>query len=377
MQIPFVNLRISDRTLELEIQEGIQQVIQSSAFAGGSFVAAFEADFATYCDAAFAVGVGSGTDALWLTLLALGVGPGDEVITVPNTFIATVEAISMCGATPVFVDVDDRTFTMDPMKIEAAVSRRTKAIIPVHLYGQPADMDPILEIAKSHRLAVIEDACQAHGATYKGRKAGTLGQAGCFSFYPTKNLGAFGEAGAVVTNDRALKERIACLREHGQSARYHHQIVGWNGRMDGIQGAVLRAKLKRLDEENEKRRSHAAAYATQLAGIPGLVLPHEAGHARHVYHLYVVRVHEGRSELMQHLVGKGIGCLIHYPVPIHFQEAYKSLGLCSGSFPVAERHAAEILSLPMFPGLNSSDVAMVAAEVKKFVGTGRTHGSVT
>lgn len=368
MQIPFVSLRIEDESLHNEIQEGIQQVIRSSAFAGGSFVTAFESDFASFCECDFACGVGNGTDALWFALLALGVGPGHEVITVPNTFIATVEAISLCGATPVFVDIDERTYTMDPAQLERAITPRTKAVIPVHLYGQPADMDPILDIARRKGLVVVEDACQAHGATYKGRKAGSLGHAGCFSFYPTKNLGAFGEAGAVVTKDRQVKERIDCLREHGQSARYRHQVIGWNGRMDGIQGAVLRAKLKRLSAENEARRDKAALYNSLLKNVPGLVTPFEADLMRHVYHLYVVRVPEARrGELMQYLTGKGIGSLIHYPTPIHLQPAYAFLGLKEGAFPRAETAARQILSLPMFPALGADAVATVAREVKAFL----------
>lgn len=368
MQIPFVSLRIEDESLHNEIQEGIQQVIRSSAFAGGSFVTAFESDFASFCECDFACGVGNGTDALWFALLALGVGPGHEVITVPNTFIATVEAISLCGATPVFVDIDERTYTMDPAQLERAITPRTKAIIPVHLYGQPADMDPILDIARRKGVVVVEDACQAHGATHKGRKAGSLGHAGCFSFYPTKNLGAFGEAGAVVTKDRQVKERIDCLREHGQSARYRHQVIGWNGRMDGIQGAVLRAKLKRLSAENEARRDKAALYNSLLKNVPGLVTPFEADLMRHVYHLYVVRVPEARrGELMQYLTGKGIGSLIHYPTPIHLQPAYAFLGLKEGAFPRAETAARQILSLPMFPALGADAVATVAREVKAFL----------
>ncbi len=366
MQVPFVSLRIEDESLQREIQEGIQQVIASNAFAGGPFVAAFEKDFAAFCEAEFASGVGNGTDALWLALVALGVGPGDEVITVPNTFIATVEAISLSGARPVFIDIDPRTHTMDPARIEAAITPRTKAIIPVHLYGQPADMDPILEIAKRRGLCVVEDACQAHGATYKGRKVGALGNAGCFSFYPTKNLGAFGEGGAVVTNDRQVKERIDSLREHGQAARYQHKEIGWNARMDGIQGAVLKAKLKRLPHENEKRRSCAALYKTLLAGVPGVEPPFEAPERSHVYHLYVVRVKKNRADLMRHLNAQGVGCLIHYPTPIHLQPAYAFLGLASGSFPCAEQSTTEILSLPMFPGLTEAGIRQVIDALRSY-----------
>jgi len=308
---------------------------------------------------------------LWLALLGLGIGAGDEVITVPNTFIATAEAISFCGATPVFVDVDENTYTMDPSLLEAAITSRTKAIIPVHLYGQPVDMDPILEIARKHRLFVVEDACQAHGSLYKGKKVGSLGHAGCFSFYPTKNLGAFGEAGAVVTNDRLLKERIECLRDHGQKARYQHQVVGWNGRMDGIQGAVLTAKLKRLAADNERRLVNARLYESVLGGLSGLTLPSEAAYGTHVYHLFVVRTERDRSEMMSHLGAKGIGSQVHYPTPVHLQEAYRALQLRPGSFPRAEAAAQQILSLPMFPGLSPNEITRVATEVREFLRAGQ------
>jgi dTDP-4-amino-4,6-dideoxygalactose transaminase len=366
MQIPFVDLKMESPELKKEISEGIESVIASSAFAGGRFVAAFEEEFARYCDCEHAIGVGNGTDAIWLALLALGVGPGDEVITVANTFFATAEAISMCGATPVFVDIDERLYNMDPDLIERAITSRTKAIIPVHLYGQPADMDPIIELAKKHNLQVVEDACQAHGATYKGRKTGSLGIAGCFSFYPTKNLGAFGEAGAVVTNDAGLKERIACLRDHGQAARYRHDVVGWNARMDGIQAAVLTAKLKRLDENNQRRAAHADRYRQRLNGLPGIQLPYKADYATHVYHLFVIRVKNGRTELMQGLSSKGIGTMIHYPIPVHLQKAYRHLGYKPGSMPVTEACVDEIVSLPMFPELRSEQVDAVACEIEAF-----------
>src|SRR6266852_3746206 len=257
MKVPFLDLKAQHAPLIDKLDRAIREVIESSAFAGGPFVERFEQEFAAYCGSQYAIGVGNGTDALWLTLLACDIGPGDEVITVPNTFMATAEAITYCGARPVFVDVDERTYTMDPAGLEEALSSRTKAIIPVHLFGQPADMDPVLEFARKHDLFVIEDAAQAHGAKYKGRKAGTLGNAGCFSFYPGKNLGAFGEAGAIVTNSSELQEKIRILRDHGQVRKYHHTMVGWNCRMDGIQGAVLSVKLRHLEKGNELRRSHA------------------------------------------------------------------------------------------------------------------------
>jgi dTDP-4-amino-4,6-dideoxygalactose transaminase len=263
----------------------------------------------------------------------------------------------------VFVDVDDRTYTMDPRQLDRAITPRTKAVIPVHLFGQMADMDPIMEIAGRHRLTVIEDACQAHGAEYKGRRAGSIGHAGCYSFYPGKNLGAWGEAGAVTTNDRALAERIRILRDHGQETRYHHSCIGWNARMDGIQAAVLRVKLKGLDRGNAARRAHARRYEELLAGLDDLTLPLAAEYGVPIYHLYVVRVPE-RDRILQALAGRGIACGIHYPTPIHRQDAYRSLGLGPGSFPIAERCAGEILSLPMFPELTPKQIETVARELK-------------
>src|SRR5213595_1497082 len=273
MKVPFLDLKAHHAPLLEKFNGAIREVIESNAFAGGPFVERFEKDFAAYCGSDYAIGVGNGTDALWLALLALGIGPGDEVITVPNTFFATVEAIIYCGAQPVFVDVDENTFTMDPAELEKSLTARTKAIIPVHLFGQPADMDPILQFARAHGLFVIEDAAQAHGAEYKGRKAGTMGDAGCFSFYPGKNLGAFGEAGAVVTNDPELRKQIQMLRDHGQSQKYYHALMGWNCRMDGIQAAVLSIKLRHLYEANSLPRKHALQYNDALAGIEAVLTP--------------------------------------------------------------------------------------------------------
>ncbi len=368
MQVPFLNLKAQHDPLRNELNAAIQEVIDASAFAGGPFVEKFEQDFAAFCDTRFAIGVGNGTDALWLALLALGVGVGDEVITVPNSFIATAEAISYCGARPVFVDVDEQTYTMDPALLERAITPRTKAIIPVHLFGQMADMDPILEVARRHRLYVIEDACQAHGAEYKGRKAGSLGDAGCFSFYPGKNIGALGEAGAVVTNNEAVNQAIRTLRDHGQAKRYYHARIGWNARMDGIQGAVLRVKLKHLARNNAARRDHARRYDEHLQGLPGLITPKAAASGVPVYHIYAVRVKE-RDRLLGALAERGIGCAIHYPVPIHRQEAYGFLGLGPGSFPVAETCAQEFLSLPMFPELTAEQLATVAGELRQALKT--------
>jgi dTDP-4-amino-4,6-dideoxygalactose transaminase len=366
-KVPFLDLKAHHAPLINEFDDAIRTVIESSAFAGGPFVERFEEEFAAYCGSAYAIGVGNGTDALWLTLLALGIGEGDEVITVPNTFIATVEAITCCKAQPVFVDVDENTFTMDPAELKKRLTERTKAIIPVHLFGQPADMDPILEFARMHGLFVIEDAAQAHGAQYKGRKAGTMGDAGCFSFYPGKNLGAFGEAGAVVTNDRDLAERIGVLRDHGQSRKYHHTTIGWNCRMDGIQAAILGIKLCHLEQANLLRHQRASLYNEAFAGLDEVATPVEADYSWHVYHIYAVRVQE-RDEVRRFLEAKGIGCGVHYPVPIHLQEAWRNVGYSGGSFPIAEKLAKEFLSLPMFPELTEDQIEYVALCVGEAVG---------
>jgi dTDP-4-amino-4,6-dideoxygalactose transaminase len=369
MKVPFLDLKAHHAPLIDQFESVIREVIESSVFAGGPFVEQFEKEFATCCGSKYAIGVGNGTDALWLALLALGIGPGDEVITVPNTFIATVEAIMCCNARPVFVDVDENTFTMDPAELEKSLSPRTRAIIPVHLFGQPADMDPILEFARAHGLYVIEDAAQAHGAEYKDQKAGTMGDAGCFSFYPGKNLGAFGEAGAIVTNDAELRRRIQILRDHGQARKYHHTRFGWNCRMDGIQAAVLSVKLRYLEEGNLLRHEHALQYNDAFAGIDGIATPFEADYAWHVYHIYALRVQE-RDEVRRYLKEKEIGCAVHYPIPIHLQPACQSLGYAAGAFPVAENLAEEFLSLPMFPELTDEQIEYVACCVSDVVGTG-------
>ena len=368
-KVPFLDLKAHHAPLRAEFDRAIGEVIDSAAFAGGPVVAKFEEEFAAFCGSRHAIGVGNGTDALWLALLALGIGPGDEVITVPNTFMATAEAISYTGARPVFVDVDERTYTMDPALLAQARTPRTKAIIPVHLFGQVADMDPILSFARTHGLPVIEDAAQAHGAEYKGRRAGSLGDAGCFSFYPGKNLGAFGEAGAVVTNDDKLQEKIRILRDHGQVRKYYHAMVGWNCRMDGIQAAVLRVKLRHLDRANQLRRTHAAQYTQLFQGLKEVVAPFEAAYGRHVYHIYSVQVRE-RDEMMRFLEGKGIGCGIHYPVPIHLQQAYENLGYGEGAFPVSEQICSAFLSLPMFPELRQPQLELVVESVRESLAVG-------
>lgn len=367
MKVPFLDLEAQYESIRAEIATALQKVLDSTAFAGGEFVAKFEQEFAMFCRCQFAVGVGSGTVALWLALQGLGIGAEDEVITVPNTFIATAEAISFCGARPVLVDVDERTYTMDPARLEAAITPRTKAVIPVHLYGQTPDMDPIIEIAQAHGLLVVEDACQAHGAEYKGRPAGSIGDVACFSFYPGKNLGAYGEAGAVVTNSADLAEKIRILRNHGQAKKNYHCMIGWNARMDGLQGAVLSVKLKHLAAWNKTRRKNAQLYDNLLANVNGVITPAEADWAKHVYHIYAIRT-KNRDAFIRALAEKDISCGIHYPVPLHLQDAYKFLDNRKGSFPVAEKCAEQLVSLPMFPELPKEQIEYVVHETKRFAG---------
>lgn len=362
MKVPFLNLRAQYDAIAQEVEQSIKEVLENCAFSGGPYVERFEGEFASFCGCSRAVGVGSGTEALWLALLALGVKAGDEVITMPNSFIATAEAISLCGAEPVFVDVDERSYTMDPELLERAITPRTKVIIPVHLFGQMADMDPIMSIARSNGIAVLEDACQAHGAEYKGRRAGSIGDAGCFSFYPGKNLGAYGEAGAVVTGDQQLADKIRMLRDHGQSRKYYHDMIGINGRMDGIQGAILSTKLKYLENWNEARRQHAALYGKLLQGV-AVSTPLEMPYAKHVYHVYAIRA-KGRQQVIEALAEKGVACGVHYPVPIHLQAAYQFRNDRAGSFPVAERCAEEFVSLPMFPELTEEQIAYICGQLR-------------
>ena len=365
MNVPFLDLKAQYKTIKEEVHAAINEVIENTAFAGGPFVAKFEQEFAKFCGTKHAIGVGNGTDALWMALVALGVGAGDEVITTPNTFIATAEAISLSGATPVFIDIDEKTHNMNPALIEAAITKKTKAIIPVHLFGQPADMDPILAVAQKHGLKVVEDACQAHGAEYKGKKAGSIGAIGCFSFYPGKNLGAYGEGGGIVTNDDALAAKMRMFRDHGQAKKYYHDIIGWNARLDGIQGAVLNVKLKYLNNWNDSRRKHAKDYTTGLSSVKDIIVPMEAEYAKHVYHIYAIRVKD-RDKLMAYLGEKGISCGIHYPVPLHLQAAYGFIKKGEGSFPIAEKCASEYLSLPMFAELTDEHVAYVIEQIKGY-----------
>jgi dTDP-4-amino-4,6-dideoxygalactose transaminase len=357
-----LDLKAQFESIRKEVEPAIGQVLANAAFAGGPYVEKFEKEFATFTGTAHAVGVSSGTSALRLALVGLGIGPGDEVITVPNTFMATAEAISLTGAKPVFVDIEPTTYTMSPERFRAAITSRTAAVIPVHLFGQTAEMDDILKIARGHGLAVVEDAAQAHGAEYRGRSAGSMGQAGCYSFYPGKNLGAYGEAGAVVTNDADLAEQVRMLRDHGQSRKYHHKLIGWNDRMDGIQGAVLSVKLRHLAGWNDARRALARIYGDLLRDVPGL--PVEVSGRKHIYHIYAVRV-RNRDRVLERLVRAGVQCGIHYPVPVHLQEAYAFLGRGQGSYPVAERCADELLSLPMYPELSAEQIAFVCRELRK------------
>ena len=337
-------------------------MLENTSFILGPEAESFENAFAGYVNARFCVGLNSGTAALHLAMLACGIGAGDEVIIPANTFFATAEAVSLTGATPVFVDADPIAYTIDVGRIEGAITPRTRAIIPVHLYGQPADLDPIFEIARGRNLRVIEDAAQAHGAEYKGKRVGTLGDIGCFSFYPGKNLGAYGEGGAVVTNDEQLAKRVRLLRDHGSEKKYRHEIVGYNFRLEGIQAAVLDVKLKHLDRWNELRRTHATRFA-ELLKDSELVLPAEMTYARHVYHVYVVQS-EARDGLQKSLSDAGIQTGIHYPIPIHLQPAYASMGHQRGDFPEAERQSDRVLSLPMFAELSEEQIERVTAAIR-------------
>ncbi|MFH1169938.1 MAG: DegT/DnrJ/EryC1/StrS family aminotransferase [Chloroflexota bacterium] len=364
--VPAIDLTRQYGEIQPEIDAAVAAVLANGNYILGQEVAAFEEEFAAYMGAKYAVGVGSGTEALHLSLLALGVGRGDEVITVPNTAVPTVSAISLTGASPVFVDIDPETYTLDTAQLEAAITPRSKAVIPVHLYGNVVEMGPLMKVAGKKGLAVVEDACQAHGAEYKGEKVGTIGNMGAFSFYPTKNLGGYGDGGIIVTNDEALARKVRLLRFYGMAdkARYIHVIKGVNSRLDEIQAAVLRVKLKHLDSWNELRRSKAALYG-RLLPQPSVSLPNEPAYAQNVYHLYVIRT-ERRNELRRYLSRRGIGTSVHYPVPVHLQPAYADLKLRAGSFPVTEKCAGEVLSLPMFPELTADEIERVALEIQRF-----------
>ena len=408
LEVPLIDLAIQHRELEKELVKVFRAALRSGIFVDGAEVAAFEEEFAEFCGAKYSVGVSSGTDALRFALLACGIGPGDEVITVPFTFIATVEAISQVGARPVFVDVEERSCTMDPQRLEDYLSKRgsdkrgntvPKAVVPVHLYGHPADMDSIMDIAQRYGLFVIEDACQAHGALYLSRRVcpewkrgeqregrsriepsqekegsgdgmwlpcGSMGLAAAFSFYPSKNLGACGEAGAVVTQDQDIAEKVRMLRDHGQTRKYRHEVEGYNGRLDAIQAGILRVKLKRLPHWNAKRRERAKRYNELLSGLGPLILPNEAPYALCVFHLYVIRT-EQRDKMAEYLSRHRIGFGIHYPLPLHLQRAYRHLGYGKGDFPVSEKLASQVISLPLYPEMTDSDQEQVVEAVKEFL----------
>lgn len=372
-QVPFVDLTAQYRAIGAEINEATSRVIREADFILGRDVHLFEEEFAAFCGAQYAVGVDSGTSALELALRAYEIGPGDEVITAANSFIASALAVSHTGATPVLVDVDPNTYTLDVSAIGNAITSRTRAIIPVHLYGHPADMDPIRQVAEERGLVVIEDACQAHGARYKGRRAGSLGHAAAFSFYPGKNLGAYGDGGMLVTNDRGVAKRVQMLRNYGQEEKYHHLIQGYNRRLDTLQAAVLRVKLRYLEEWNAARRQHAELYLRLLEGY-GAVLPREAEYAKSVWHIYVIRVHE-RDAFRKHLATRGISTGIHYPIPIHLQPAYRDLGYKNGDFPVTEEYAQRMVSLPMYAELTSHQIDFVAEAIRDFVSVDLTGQS--
>ncbi|UNC93626.1 DegT/DnrJ/EryC1/StrS family aminotransferase [Candidatus Contubernalis alkaliaceticus] len=367
-KVPFVDLKVQYLTLKDEIDEAMQKVIMNTQFIQGEEVSLFEKEFANFCGCQYCVGVGNGTDALTIALQGLGVGPGDEVITVANTFIATTESISQVGAKPVMLDIDPATYNMDLNLLESAITEKTKAILPVHLYGLPVDMDRLLEIAEKYNLKVIEDCAQAHGATYKGKKIGSFGDAGCFSFFPAKNLGCFGDGGAVTTNNAEAEERIRMLANHGRKEKFTHEIEGCNSRLDNLQAAVLRVKLKHLSRWNEMRREAAAAYDLGFKEVKNVITPAvPSNDYKHVYHLYVIRT-EDREGLKNFLGQNNIASGIHYPVPLHKQPAYNYLDLDPEKFKEAEKAADSILSLPMYPYIEKDSVHRVIEMVKQFVG---------
>lgn len=367
--IPLLDLKAQHAQIGHEVEEAALRVLRSGHYVLGQEVQAFEDAFAAYCGTRHAVATNTGTSALHLALIAAGIGPGDEVITTPFTFVATVAAILYAGARPVLVDIEPDTMTIDPARVAEAITRNTRAIMPVHLYGQVADMDPLLAIAETHDLAVIEDACQAHGAEYHGRRAGSMGLAGAFSFYPGKNLGACGEGGILVTDNDAVARAARRLRDWGQEARYHHTAKGFNYRMDAIQGAILAVKLRHLEEWTTRRREHARRYAGLLGDPPGLRLPSEANGRRHVYHVYALRSRE-RDQLRETLLNEGIQTGLHYPIPVHMQPAYADLSYRQGDFPHAEQAAREVLSLPIYPEMDSTDIDKVASAIGREVHVG-------
>lgn len=363
-KIPLVDLKAGFEPIRNEIMKTIESVFSEMKLYIGPNGQALEEEFASYCRTKYAIGVGSGTEAIHLALLSAGIGKGDEVIVSPNTFFATVEAISYTGALPVFVDIDPATYAIDTSLIEKKINSRTKAIIPVHMYGQPADMEPIMELSEKYGIKNIEDACQAHGAEYHNKKCGSIGDAGCFSFYFTKNLGAYGEGGMVTTNNSTIADKVRLYRNHGHKTKYEHSVVGYNSRLDEIQAAILRIKLKRLDEYNEKRWANASLYNTLLKETP-LILPTQAPDRKHVFHLYVVRAKD-RDNLQDFLDNAGIGTGIHYRIPVHLQKAFEKFGYKKGDIERVETTCDEILSLPMYPEINEKNIIYIAGKIKEF-----------
>ncbi len=368
MKVPFIDFSEQYSSIKDEITKGLNEVFETGSFILGPREKAFEAEFAAYCGVKYAVGVNSGTDALYLALSALGVGPSDEVILPSFTFIATALCVSYTGARPVFVDVEEETLNIDPIKFKEAITSRTKAVIPVHLYGQPANMDEIVAIARDSGIAVIEDAAQAHGAEYKGKKVGSLGDIACFSFYPTKSLGAFGDGGIVVTDSDEIAERLRMLRDYGRKGRYEHKIKGYNSRLDTVQAVILSAKLKYLDEWNKMRNDNAAYYCELLRDVEGVRCSIIKENRTHVFQTFAVRLQD-RDVVLDAMKQKGIGVLIHYPIPLHLQEAYADLGYKKGDFPVSEMLASEVLSLPMFPHMKKEQIEYVCSSLKDIVWT--------
>lgn len=366
MIVPFVDLKAQCQAIAGEITEAMGRVVANADFILGKDVERFEQEFADFCEASYGVGLDSGTSALELALRAFGIGEGDEVITVSHTFIATAAAISYTGARPVLVDVDHDTYNIDAGKIEPAITPRTRAIVPVHIYGQASDLDPILAIARKHNLVVIEDACQAHGARYKGKRVGALGDAGCFSFYPGKNLGAYGDAGIVVTNNQKVAERIKLLRNYGQPQKYHHVTMGYNRRLDSLQAAVLRVKLPYLDAWNASRQHAVRLYNDLLKDAEGIRTPYCAEESSHVYHLYVIQ-HPSRDRLMSYLREQGVFTGLHYPTPVHLQPCYEHLGMHAGSLPISEAAASRVISLPMFAEITQEQIEYVCDQIKRFL----------
>jgi dTDP-4-amino-4,6-dideoxygalactose transaminase len=363
MEIPFINLSRQNVFLKEQVISKIKEILENCQYILGEEVEKFEKEFAEFCGTKYGVGVSSGSDALFLSLKALGIKEGDKVITVPNTFVATVDAISRCGAKPSFVDIDPLDYTIDSKKIEEKITNKTKAIIPVHIYGHPANMEKITELAKKYNLHMIEDACQAHGAEYKGKKVGSIGDVGCFSFYPTKNLGCYGDGAIITTNNKEVVEKLKLLRNYGQKEKNFHEIRGYNHRLDGIQAAILRIKLRYLDRWNEKRREHAKLYNKLLENV--VEIPIERSFVKAVYHLYIIRTKE-RDNLKDYLAKKGVSSLIHYPRSVHLQKAYTYLNHKEGDFPITEKYSKEILSLPMFPELEEKEITYIADKIKEW-----------